>query len=153
MANTYTQLNVQAVFCVHGRECCLYESFRSRLFEFISGILKNTGQFPLAVNGFKDHIHLFFELRPTSSVSDVLEIVKANSSRWINELHLIPGKFHWQKGYGAFTYSRSQRDRVIRYIIGQEKHHRKRTFREEYMQLLEDFEMQYNPEYLFEFYD
>jgi len=153
MANTYTQLNVQAVFTVLGRECYLFESFRPRLFEYFTGILKNTGQFPLAVNGYRDHVHLFFELHPTKSVSDVMEIVKSNSSRWINELHIFPGKFHWQKGFGAFTYSRSQRNYVIQYIINQENHHKTETFRAEYLHLLDEFDLQYNPEYLFEFYE
>ena len=107
----------------------------------------------MAVNGYKDHVHLLFELHPTKSVSDVMEIVKSNSSRWINELHIFPGKFHWQKGFGAFSYSRSQRNNVIQYIINQQRHHKAKTFREEYLHLLDEFDMQYNPEYLFEFYE
>ena len=153
MANTYTQLNIHAIFCVQGRGCYLLDSFRPKLFEYISGILRNTGQFPLSVNGFKDHVHVFFELHPTKSVSDVMEVVKSNSSRWINEFRIFPGKFQWQKGFGAFTYSRSQRNGVIQYIINQEEHHRSKTFREEYLQLLKIFEIVYNPDYLFEFYE
>jgi REP element-mobilizing transposase RayT len=153
MANTYTQLNVQAVFSVKGRGFYLLESFRPELFEYMCGILKKTGQYPLAVNGYKDHVHIFFELHPANSVSSVLDVVKANSSRWINELRIFPGKFQWQKGYGAFTYSRSQRNGVIQYIINQNEHHKGKTFKEEYMQLLEVFEIDYNPDYLFEFYD
>jgi putative transposase len=153
MANTYSQLNVHGVFSVKGRENFLLNEFRPRLFEYISGILKNTGQFPLAVNGYKDHIHIFFELETKKSVSDVLETIKANSSKWINEKKLIPGKFQWQKGFGAFSYSRSQRNDVIRYIMEQEEHHKRRFFREEYLELLDRFEVDYDPRYLFEFYD
>lgn len=153
MANTYTQLNIHAVFSVKGRRSFLMKEFRPRLFEYISGILKNTGQFPLAVNGWKDHIHIFFELHPTKSTSDVLDVVKANSSKWINENRFLPDKFNWQKGFGAFTYSRSQRNDVIQYIINQEKHHQETTFRIEYLRMLENFEIGYDPRYLFEFFD
>ncbi len=153
MANTYTQLNVQAVFAVKGRENVLGSKFRSSLFEYISGILKNINQYPLAVNGYKDHVHIFFELNPVSSLSDVMEIVKANSSKWINSNKFVMGRFEWQRGYGGFTYSRNQRDYVIRYIINQEKHHMKKTFREEYLETLKKFEMEYDERWVFEFYD
>lgn len=153
MANTYTQINIHAVFSVKGRENFLLDGFRPRLFEYLSGILRKTGQFPLAVNGYKDHVHLFFELQPTKPLSDIMEVVKANSSKWINDENFVPGKFHWQKGFGGFSYSRSQRHDVIQYIMNQEKHHQQKTFRKEYLLLLEKFEMEYNPEYLFEFYD
>lgn len=153
MANTYTQMNVQAVFTVKGRENFLLSSFRERLFEYIYGILKGIDQFPLAVNGYKDHVHLFFELNPSSSVSDIMEKVKANSSKWINEKHLVPGKFEWQRGYGAFTYSKSQRDNVIKYIINQEKHHQQKPFKEEYLEMLQKFEIEYDGRYIFEFYE
>jgi REP element-mobilizing transposase RayT len=153
MANTFTQLNVQTVFAVLGRENILIPGFRNQLFEYISGILKNCKQYPLAVNGYKDHVHIFFELNPISSLSDVLEIVKANSSKWINSNRFIPGKFEWQRGYSGFTYSRSQRDRVIRYIMNQEKHHGNKTFKEEYLEILKKFEIEYDEHYIFEFYD
>lgn len=113
MANTYTQLNVQAVFAVKGRDNFITSNFRDELFGYISGILKNIKQYPLAVNGYKDHVHIFFELNPSSSVSEVLEIVKANSSKWINTKKFVKGHFEWQRGYGGFTYSRSQRNDVI----------------------------------------
>lgn len=153
MANTYTQINIQAVFSVQGRRNLLDQNFREDLFKYISGILKNTNQYPLAVNGYLDHVHMFFELHPISSVSDILEVVKTNSSKWINKNHFIKGKFNWQKGYGAFSYSRSQRDNVIQYIMKQEEHHRKRTFKKEYLDLLKKFKIPYKDEYVFEFYD
>ena len=153
MANTYTQFNIHAVFAVKGRQNLLSEKYRPELFQYISGILKNIGQYPLAVNGYKDHVHVFFELNPTSSKSDIIRDVKTNSSKWINEKKLVVGKFSWQEGYGGFSYSRSQRDHVIKYIINQEKHHTKKTFREEYLELLRKFEIKFKDEYVFEFYE
>ena len=153
MANTYTQLNVHAVFSVKGRENLLNARIREDVFKYIAGILQNTGQFPLAVNGYKDHVHIMFELNPVQSIAEILTIVKSNSSKWINDQHFLRGKFYWQTGYGAFSYSRSQRNEVIRYIMGQEAHHRITTFRDEYLKLLEQFQMEYRERYLFEFYD
>jgi putative transposase len=153
MANTYTQLNVHTVFSVKGRENALSSKMRPDLFAFISGILTRLNSFPLAVNGYKDHVHVFFELHPTKSVSDILEKVKSGSSKWINEKKFMPGIFSWQSGYSAFTYSRSQRNDVISYIMNQEEHHKKATFREEYLRLLEKNEMDYDPKYIFEFYE
>jgi REP element-mobilizing transposase RayT len=153
MANTYTQLNVHGVFSVLGRENLLLDKFRPELFRYITGILKNIKQFPLAVNGYKDHVHIFFELHPTTSISEIMQIVKQNSSKWINDNRFVSRRFNWQSGYGAFTYSRSQRDNVIKYIINQEKHHAKRSFKNEYLELLQKFEIDYNDAYLFDFYD
>jgi putative transposase len=153
MANTYTQMNIQAVFTVKGRENFLNSNFRAKLFEYISGILRGIGQFPLAVNGCMDHVHIFFELNPSTSLADVLEKVKANSSKWINENRFVAGKFEWQRGYGAFTYSRSQRDSVINYIANQEQHHRRRSVKEEYLDLLQKFELEFDERYVFEFYE
>ena len=153
MANTYTQLNVQVVFAVKRRENFLLSNFREKLFAYISGILKGLNQFPLAVNGDKDHVHIFFELNPTSSLSDVMEKVKANSSKWINEKRFITHKFEWQRGFGGFTYSRSQRNDVIHYIMNQEKHHYKKSFKEEYLEMLEKFEMEFDERYVFEFFE
>lgn len=153
MANTYTQINIHAVFSVKGRENLLMENFKDELFKYISGILNNNKQFSLAVNGYKDHVHLFFELHPTTALSDIMRIVKTNSSKWINEKRFIRGKFSWQKGYGAFSYSKSQRDNVIKYIMQQETHHKKQTFRDEYLNLLKKFDIKFDDHYVFEFYD
>lgn len=153
MANTYTQLNIHVVFAVKGRENILPIKLRPELFKYISGILSNTNQFPLAVNGYKDHVHMFFEMHPTNSLSEIIRIVKASSSKWINENRLIPGKFSWQEGYGGFSYSRSQRDEVINYIIKQEEHHHHKSFREEYLNMLKKYEINYDESYIFEFYE
>ncbi len=153
MANTYTQLNTHVVFAVKGRDNILPSKLRPELFKYISGILTHSNQFSLAVNGYKDHVHLFFEMSPAKSLSEVVRIVKANSSKWINENKFIAGKFSWQEGYGGFSYSRSQRDDVINYIIKQEEHHHQKTFREEYLSILKSFEISFNESYIFEFYE
>jgi putative transposase len=153
MANTYTQLNMHAVFSVKGRGNFLPTKNRSEIFRYISGILNNLGQYSLAVNGYKDHIHIFFEMQPTKSFSEIIRIVKANSSKWINENKMVTGKFSWQEGYGGFSYSRSQRNNVIQYIMKQEEHHNNKTFREEYLELLRLFEINFDEQYIFEFYE
>lgn len=153
MANTYSQINIHVVFTVKSKESFLLDSFRPNLFKYMAGILNESGEYTLAVNGFKDHVHAFFELNPAHSLSHVVQTVKANSSKWINDNKLLRGKFSWQEGYGSFSYSKSQRSNVIQYIINQEKHHQKLTFREEYMNLLQKFEIDYNSKYLFEFYE
>ncbi|HNS30955.1 MAG TPA: IS200/IS605 family transposase [Tenuifilaceae bacterium] len=153
MANTYTQINIQSVFAVKGRENILKDHFRDDLFRYISGILRQIGAYPLAVNGWKDHIHIFFELPPTLFLSDIIKKVKASSSKWINENRLVAGHFQWQEGYSAFSYSRNQRHAVIKYIMGQEEHHRVKTFKEEYMNMMKEFEIEYDMKYLFEFFE
>jgi len=153
MANTFTQLNIQLIFAVKGRDNLLRNTFRNNLFKYISGILKETNQFPLAVNGYSDHVHAFFELNPQNSVSEIARIIKTNSSKWINEQGFLKNKFNWQKGYGAFSYSHSQRNNVIKYILNQEEHHQKKRFKDEYLELLKRFEIDYNEKYLFEWID
>lgn len=152
MAYTYSQINIHAVFSVKGRENLLKKEFRGYLFEYISGTMKSIGLFPLAVNGFEDHVHIFFELPPAISISKAVQQIKANSSRWINEEKLVTGIFQWQKGFSAFANSRSQRDRVIKYILNQESHHSNKCFREEYLDLLKNYRIDYDKNYLFEFY-
>jgi len=153
MANTYSQLNIHCVFAVKGRENIITRNFRDDLHRYMSGILKNDGSYPLAVGGWKDHVHVFFELPVSLSVSKQMQMLKSTSSKWINDNKLVLGRFMWQDGYGAFSYSRSQRDNVINYIMTQEKHHGKTSFREEYLELLKTFDVQYDPKYLFEFYE
>ena len=153
MPNTYTQINIQCVFAVKGRESILDKSFRNDLFRYMAGILRNDGSYPLAVGGWKDHVHVFFELQPTMCISDQMRMLKSTSSKWINDMKLTKGHFSWQEGYGGFSYSKSQRNNVIQYIMNQEEHHRKKTFKEEYLELLKEFEVEYDEKYLFEFYE
>lgn len=153
MANTYSQISIQIVFAVKGRENLLRSEFRAELFKYISGIIEGKGQVSLAVNGWQDHVHAFFGMEPSACISDLAAAIKSNSSKWINEKGFVKGKFQWQEGYGAFSYSRSQRDNVIKYIMNQETHHAKKTFREEYLEMLRKAEIDYDDKYVFEFYD
>src|SRR5205085_1105666 len=123
MANTYSQINIHCVFAVKGRENIITKKFQDELHSYIAGILKDDDCYPLAVGGWKDHVHAFLELPVTLSVSKEMQLVKASSSKWINDHHLVKGKFSWQEGFGAFSLSRSQRDPAIRYIMNQEQHH------------------------------
>jgi putative transposase len=152
MPNTYTQISIQAVFAVKGREKLISFKWRNALHEYIAGIIRKEAT-PLAVGGWNDHVHIFFGLPPTVSISNLIQKVKANSSRWINEQKMVNGKFQWQQGYGAFSYSSSHRDVVIKYIMNQEEHHKRKTFQEEYLDMLNKFEIVYEPKYLFDFYD
>ena len=152
MANTYTQMNIHAVFSVRSRGNFISARWRDELHRYIAGILKETDNYSLAVGGYKDHIHVLFELNPKASVSSVLQNVKAKSSKWINIKGFVAGKFELQKGYGAFSCSRSQRDNIMKYIMNQEFHHKLNTFKDEYMEMLRRNEVDYNDDYLFEFY-
>jgi putative transposase len=153
MANTYTQLNIHVVIAVYGRDNALGDRNRAKIFEYISGIMKGLGLFPLAVNGYRDHVHLFFSMPPSKTLSKVVQEIKANSSKWINQERLVMGHFCWQEGYGAFSCSQSHRDNLIKYISAQEKHHAAASFRVEYQKLLNRYDIGYNPAYLFEFFE
>ena len=153
MANTYSQISIHAVFAVKGRQNLITNDWRDMLHGYIAGIINNLDAKSLAVGGWKDHVHIFFGMPVTICVADLIRIVKSNSSKWINEQRFVKGKFQWQSGYGAFSYSRSQRDKVINYIMTQEKHHREVSFKEEYLKMLSDFKLDYDEKYLFDFFD
>jgi putative transposase len=150
---TFTQMYVQIVFAVRDRENILTKEIRPRVFEYVSGIITDLHHKSIIVNGYSDHLHIFLGLNPSVSVSDTVHDIKRGSSLWINEKRLVPGKFSWQDGYGSFTYSRSQVGDVFRYIETQEAHHSGKSFREEYISILEKNEIEYDPKYLFEFFD
>ena len=149
MAGTFYQIYIQFIFAVHGRENLLHKSWRDEVFKYMSGIIKGKNQKPIIVNGVSDHVHVFVGLRPSIRICDLVRDIKNNSSRFINEKKFLPGKFEWQDGYGAFSYSRSHIDNVYKYVENQEAHHKKRTFKEEYFDLLKKFEVEYNEKYLF----
>lgn len=153
MANTYSQVNIQCVFAVKGRANLITPDIRDRVHSYLSATLKKQGAYPLAVGGWLDHVHVFFELPMTIAIKDLMRDLKAHSSKWIHEEQLIRGRFSWQEGYGAFSYAHSQRDRVIKYIMRQEEHHRKQSFREEYLTFLDRFKVPYEERYLFDFID
>lgn len=150
MPNTYSQLYIQIVFAVKGRENLIAPNNRERLHKYITGIVQNREHKMLAIYCMPDHVHLFLGLKPTVAISDLVRDIKAVSSKFINENHWITGKFNWQEGYGAFSYSRSHIDKVVNYILNQEEHHRKKTFKQEYLELLKKFEVEYDERYLFE---
>ena len=149
MANTYTQLYIHAVFAVKHRHGLIKPAWREDLYRYITGIVQNSGHKMLAINGMADHIHVFVGLNPVQSIASLLQAVKGDSSKWINENRLVPGRFEWQSGYGAFSYGQSQIDVVVQYILNQEEHHRKRTFLEEYTGFLRQFNVDFNEQYLF----
>jgi len=153
MSNTYTQLYVQLVFSVKGRENLIKEKFRDELEKVMCGIIRDHKSKALAIYCNSDHTHIFVGLHPTMSVSKIMEQIKSGSSNWLNSKKYIVGKFSWQDGYGAFTYSKSQTDTVVKYILNQPLHHQKQSFKEEYLSFLEKFDIEYDSNYLFEWYD
>jgi len=150
---TFTQMYVQIVFAVRYRENVLTKEIRPRVFEYVSAIVTNLHHKSIIVNGYTDHIHIFLGLNPSVSISDTVHDIKRGSSLWINENRLVPGRFSWQDGYGSFTYNRSQVGAVFRYIENQVAHHSGQSFRKEYISILESNEIEYDPKYLFEFFD
>lgn len=151
MPNTFAQLNAMLVFAVKGRENLLTSEKRHKLYKYIAGIISNCGQNSIAINGVEDHIHILVNYRPDICLSDLVRAIKSNSSKYMNEHRWFSRDFHWQKGL-AFSYSNRDLDKVVNYINNQEEHHRKRSFREEYLDLLDEFMMEYDARYLFEFY-
>ncbi len=155
MADTYTQLYVQMVFSVKGRKSLIPKAHKEEVHTYITGIVQNESRRHkmLAIHCMSDHIHIFVGLHPAQSISDLVNDIKTASSKFIKAQPWMPHNFSWQHGYGAFTYSRSHIDAVVKYILNQEEHHKKRSFREEYLDFLNKFEIPYEEQYLFEFYD
>lgn len=149
MANTYSQIHLQFVFAVKHRHSLILSNWKQELYAYIAGIIQNQGHKLLAINGMPDHIHIFIGMRPNQSVSDLLQDIKRNSSLWINQKKFVNGKFEWQEGYGAFSYSKSHVKQVVEYIENQEAHHRKLSFHEEYIDFLNKFEIEYDERYVF----
>lgn len=150
MANTYSQIYIQIVFAVSGRENLISKEWKDELYKYITGIVTNHGQKLLAINGVADHLHLLLNIKPNIALSELVRDIKANSSRWINEKRLVRGKFQWQEGFGAFSYSLSQLDDVIGYIQRQEEHHQKVSFKQEYLTYLERFNVDFDEKYVFD---
>ena len=150
MPNTYTQLYVQIVFTVKGRANLISSKNREELQRFITGIVSNRNQKMLAIFAMPDHVHILVGLKPNISISDLVRDIKAGSSKFINDSKWIKGKFNWQEGFGAFSYSKSHLDNVIKYILNQEEHHKKQSFKEEYLDFLRKFDIEYDSNYLFE---
>jgi putative transposase len=150
MANTYSQIYIQTVFAVQGRQSLIKPEWREELYKYTTGIITNHGQKLLAIGGIENHIHILIGLKPNCEISKLIQEVKANSSKFVNQERFVKGKFSWQEGFGAFSYSRSQLDTVIKYIHNQEKHHAKKSFETEFIEFLEHFEVDYDEKYLFD---
>ena len=153
MANTYSQIFIQVVFAVNGRDNLISQHFRNELEKYITGIVSNRKQKLLSIFCMPDHVHILLSLSPDIKLSDLIRDIKTGSTKHINDMMWVRGKFSWQNGYGAFSYSKSQIDIVVKYILNQELHHKKLTFKEEYIEFLKKYCVDYNEDYLFEFYN
>jgi len=151
--STYSQIYIQIIFAVKGRDSLIHPEWEEQLYKYITGIVQNKEQKMLAINGVANHIHFFIGMRPSCCLSDLVREIKKSTNVFINERNLTKFNFSWQTGFGAFSYSHSQFDNVIAYIINQKEHHKKKTFKEEYHEFLNQFNITYNDQYLFDFND
>jgi putative transposase len=153
MANTFSQIYLQFVFAVQNRQSLISKDNKEELHKYITGLVQNRKAKMLAVNCMPDHIHLFVGFKPTVLISDFVKEIKVESNEFINDRQWIKGKFNWQEGYGVFSYSHSHIDKVVKYVLNQEQHHQKKTFKQEYLSLLNKFEIPFEEKYLFDFFD
>jgi putative transposase len=151
MANTCSQIYIQTVFAVSGRESLIKPVFKEELYKYIAGIVRNQQQKLIAINAMPDHVHILLGLKPSMALADLVREIKADSTNFINKNKLVHGRFNWQEGYGAFSYGQSQLNTIVRYIQNQEKHHHKQSFKNEYMTLLRKFDIGFEEKYVFKF--
>src|SRR5437660_11889197 len=151
MANTFSQIYVQTVFAVSNRQSLIRPEFKEGLYKYITGIVRNQGQKLISINGMSDHVHILIGLRPAMALADLVREIKADSTNFINKKKWVRGQFSWQEGYGAFSYGHSQLDTIIRYNQNQEQHHRRRSFKDEYLTWLKKFEIPFEEKYVFQF--
>lgn len=149
MSNTYTQIHIHTVFAVQNRISLISKLWEERLYQYITGIIQHKDHKLLAINGMPDHVHILFGMRPSQSLSDLMQDIKGDSSRWINENRFVNGIFSWQEGFGGFSYSKSHVSAVADYIEKQEEHHKTKTFIDEYRKILIDFGIDYDERYIF----
>lgn len=147
--STYSKIYIQVVFAVKGRESQILD-WEEQLYKYITGIVKNKGQKLLAIGGVTDHIHFLIGMKPTCCLSDLVREIKKSTNDYVKEQKFSKFKFEWQEGFGAFSYSHSDLDKVISYIQNQKDHHKKQSFKEEYLNFLKKFEIEYNEQYLFD---
>ena len=150
MSNTYTQIYIHIVFAVKGRQNLIPKEHKTELHGYIMGIITNKKQTVIQINSMPDHIHILVGITPDTAVSNLVRDIKANSSKFINQKRWVMGRFEWQVGFGAFSYSRSQLDDLVEYIKNQEKHHIRKTFREKYLEILKRFHVNYDERYIFD---
>lgn len=153
MADTYSQSYFHLVFAIKNRDALIKKEWKDEFEKYITGIIQNHGHKLLAIGSMPDHIHIYVGYNLNQLIPDLVEEIKTSSNKWVKEKRLSKFKFSWQKGYGAFTNSKSQLDAVVKYVLNQEKHHRRKTFREEYLEILTKNEIEYKDEYLFDFFD
>src|SRR5436305_2689576 len=153
MANTFSQIYIQTVFAVDGRLSLIRPEFKEELYKYMTGIVRNSKQKLIAINGMSDHVHILIGLKPSMALADLIQDIKVDSSKFINKKNWVRGRFNWQEGYGAFSYGHSQLDKIITYIRNQEKHHQKQSFKNEYMTLLRKFDIAFDDKYVFDFLD
>jgi len=149
MPNTYTQVYIHIVFTVQNRISLIMSEWQAELYKYITGIVQNSGHKLIVINGMPDHLHLFIGMKPNQSLSELVQDIKGDSSKWINEKGFVQGRFEWQSGFGGFSYSISQIDTVVQYINNQVNHHKTKTFIEEYLEFLEKFKVPYDERYIF----
>lgn len=147
MANTFTQIYLHIVFAVQNRTALIQAEWKDELYKYITGIIQNNTHKLIAMNGTANHIHIAVGYKPHQLIPDLLQDIKGDSSRWINKNKFVRGKFNWQQGYGAFSFSHSHIDRVVKYINNQEQHHKKKSFHEEYIQLLKNYDIRFEEKY------
>lgn len=148
--STYSQIYIQIVFAVKNRQALIANSWQEELYKYVTGIVQNKGHKMLAINGMPDHIHILIGMKPSCCLSDLVREIKKSSNSFVKEKEFSKYKFEWQEGFGAFSYSHSSLDNVIGYIKNQKEHHKKRSFKEEYIDFLEKFQIEFKDEYLFE---
>lgn len=153
MPNTFTQIYIQVVFAVNGRQSLITPSFKEDLFKYIGGTMRNAGQKLIAINGMPDHVHILIGLKPNIALSTFVKDIKVASSRLINDKGWVRGHFSWQEGFGAFSYSQSHVSKVARYIENQERHHARQSFRDEYLSALKNFQIEHDERYVFKWID
>lgn len=149
MANTYTQIYIHVVFTVEGRQSLIRRENKQELHKYITGIVQDKGQKMIAINSMPDHVHILMGIKPNIALSDLVRDIKSNSSKFINERNWVMGKFGWQEGFGAFSYSHSQLNTVAGYIKNQEEHHSRKSFKDEYLEILRKFNIEYDSKYVF----
>jgi REP element-mobilizing transposase RayT len=153
MPGTFSQIYIQVVFAVKGRESLIHKEWEERLYQYITGIVRTKEQKLIAINGMPDHIHVLIGMKPSCCLSDLVREIKKSSNDFINQKRLSKFRFRWQEGYGAFSYSHSQIDAVAKYILNQKEHHKKVTFKQEYIDFLKKFEIEHDEKYLFNWID
>src|SRR6266404_9452550 len=151
MANTFSRIYIQIVFAVEGRLSLIRPEFKEDLSKYMTGIVTNQSQKLIAINGMSDHMHILIGLKPAMALADLVREIKAGSTNFINQNKWVHGRFNWQEGYGAFSYGHSQLDTIIRYIQNQEKHHQRRSFKDEYLAWLKKYEIPFEEKYVFKF--